>query len=111
MGLNDKRVAPPAAYASPVSVERVGDQVNEDRAFELLRDHSQRSGRKAIDVAKAVAESHPSCSRERGRTAGAGIGSPRRLPITNAQSTVQHVRTGEAGDGFPPIAGPRRVAS
>jgi hypothetical protein len=58
MGVNEKRVAPPAAYASPVSVERVGHQVDEDQAFELLRDHSQRSGRKLIDVAEAVVGSH-----------------------------------------------------
>jgi hypothetical protein len=29
-----------------------------DRAFELLRDHSQRNGRKLSDVAAAVVESH-----------------------------------------------------
>jgi len=32
--------------------------VNADRAFELLRDHSQRSGRKVVEVAEAVVESH-----------------------------------------------------
>jgi response regulator NasT len=32
--------------------------VNADRAFELLRDHSQRSGRKLAEVAEAVVESH-----------------------------------------------------
>jgi AmiR/NasT family two-component response regulator len=31
---------------------------NADRAFELLRDHSQQSGRKLSDVASAVVESH-----------------------------------------------------
>ncbi len=33
-------------------------QTNEHKAFELLRDHSQSSGRKLIDVAEAVVESH-----------------------------------------------------
>jgi AmiR/NasT family two-component response regulator len=32
--------------------------VNADKAFELLRDHSQRSGRKLAEVAEAVVESH-----------------------------------------------------
>ena len=32
--------------------------IDEHRAFELLRDHSQRSGRKLIDVSDAVVESH-----------------------------------------------------
>jgi response regulator NasT len=32
--------------------------VGADRAFELLRDHSQRSGRKVVEVAEAVVESH-----------------------------------------------------
>jgi response regulator NasT len=32
--------------------------VNADRAFEMLRDHSQRNGRKLSDVAAAVVESH-----------------------------------------------------
>jgi AmiR/NasT family two-component response regulator len=31
---------------------------NADRAFEMLRDHSQRNGRKLSDVAAAVVESH-----------------------------------------------------
>ena len=32
--------------------------VNAERAFEMLRDHSQRNGRKLSDVAAAVVESH-----------------------------------------------------
>ena len=32
--------------------------VNADDAFELLRDHSQRSGRKVGDVAQAIVDSH-----------------------------------------------------
>ena len=32
--------------------------VNADRAFEMLRDHSQQNGRKLSDVAAAVVESH-----------------------------------------------------
>src|ERR1044071_8572126 len=32
--------------------------VNADRAFEMLRDHSQHNGRKLVDVASAIVESH-----------------------------------------------------
>jgi AmiR/NasT family two-component response regulator len=32
--------------------------LDEQRAFELLRDHSRRTGRKLIDVARATAEMH-----------------------------------------------------
>ncbi len=32
--------------------------VNADRAFEMLRDHSQHNGRKLVDVAEAIVESH-----------------------------------------------------
>jgi AmiR/NasT family two-component response regulator len=32
--------------------------INADKAFEMLRDHSQHNGRKLIDVAEAVVESH-----------------------------------------------------
>jgi response regulator NasT len=32
--------------------------ITEDRAFEMLKDHSQHGGRKLIDVAEAVVESH-----------------------------------------------------
>jgi len=32
--------------------------INEDRAFDMLREHSQHNGRKLIDVAEAVVESH-----------------------------------------------------
>jgi AmiR/NasT family two-component response regulator len=32
--------------------------VDQERAFEMLRSHSQRNGRKLIDVAEAVVESH-----------------------------------------------------
>ena len=32
--------------------------INAERAFELLRDHSQHNGRKLSDVAAAVVESH-----------------------------------------------------
>ena len=31
---------------------------NADRAFEMLRDHSQHNGRKLSDVAAAIVESH-----------------------------------------------------
>jgi response regulator NasT len=32
--------------------------IDGDRAFEMLRDHSQRSGRKLVDIATAIVESH-----------------------------------------------------
>jgi len=32
--------------------------INADKAFEMLRDHSQHNGRKLVDVAEAVVESH-----------------------------------------------------
>lgn len=32
--------------------------INEDRAFEMLKEHSQHNGRKLIDVAEAIVESH-----------------------------------------------------
>jgi response regulator NasT len=32
--------------------------INSDKAFDMLRDHSQHNGRKLIDVAEAVVESH-----------------------------------------------------
>jgi len=32
--------------------------INEDKAYEMLKEHSQRNGRKLIDVAEAVVESH-----------------------------------------------------
>ncbi len=32
--------------------------IHQDKAFEMLQPHSQRTGRKLIDVADAVVESH-----------------------------------------------------
>jgi hypothetical protein len=32
--------------------------INGERAFEMLRNHSQHNGRKVVDVAEAVVESH-----------------------------------------------------
>src|SRR5207247_7839057 len=32
--------------------------VDADRAFQLLRDHSQHNGRKVVDVAQAIVDSH-----------------------------------------------------
>jgi AmiR/NasT family two-component response regulator len=32
--------------------------VDADRAFEMLRDHSQHNGRKLVDVAQAIVDSH-----------------------------------------------------
>src|ERR1041385_1517857 len=32
--------------------------INADRAFEMLRDHSQHNGRKLVDVAQAIVDSH-----------------------------------------------------
>jgi response regulator NasT len=42
--------------AKGILMERHG--VDDRRAFELLRDHSQHSGRKAFDIAQAVVDSH-----------------------------------------------------
>jgi AmiR/NasT family two-component response regulator len=32
--------------------------IDADRAFEMLRNHSQHNGRKLVDVAQAVVDSH-----------------------------------------------------
>ena len=32
--------------------------IDQDKAFEMLRSHSQRNGRKLIDIANAVVDSH-----------------------------------------------------
>jgi AmiR/NasT family two-component response regulator len=32
--------------------------INDERAFDMLRDHSQHSGRKLVDVAQAIVDSH-----------------------------------------------------
>jgi len=32
--------------------------VDADRAFEMLRDHSQHNGHKLIDIAQAIVDSH-----------------------------------------------------
>ena len=32
--------------------------IDADKAFEMLRDHSQHNGRKLVDVAPAIVESH-----------------------------------------------------
>ena len=32
--------------------------IDEEQAFDLLRSHSQRSGRRLLDLAEAVADSH-----------------------------------------------------
>jgi hypothetical protein len=56
--------------------------VDGDRAFELLRDRSQRTGRKLADVAAAVIESHlllppvAPASADSQLTAAAGAESP-----------------------------------
>ena len=42
--------------AKGILMERHG--VNDQRAFELLREHSQHSGRKVFDIAQAVIDSH-----------------------------------------------------
>ena len=52
------------AFARRAVIERAkgimmsSQEIDERRAFELLRSHSQRSGRKLYDVAQAVVESH-----------------------------------------------------
>jgi hypothetical protein len=32
--------------------------IDPDRPFEMLRDHSQHNGRKLVDVARAIVDSH-----------------------------------------------------
>ena len=32
--------------------------ISAERAFEMLRDHSQRNGHKLIDIAQAIVDSH-----------------------------------------------------
>jgi AmiR/NasT family two-component response regulator len=32
--------------------------IDQDKAFELLRSHSRQNGRKLVDVAEAIVESH-----------------------------------------------------
>jgi AmiR/NasT family two-component response regulator len=32
--------------------------IDSDRAFEILRDHSQHNGHKVVDVAQAIVDSH-----------------------------------------------------
>ena len=34
------------------------NQINADQAFQLLKAHSQQTGRKLVDVAEAVTQSH-----------------------------------------------------
>jgi response regulator NasT len=51
--------------------------IDQEQAFEMLRSHSQRNGRKLIDVAEAVVESHLLLLPRPPRTAiGAAAGSP-----------------------------------
>lgn len=54
--------------------------INADRAFEMLRDHSQHNGRKLSDVAAAVVESHllllPPVPRPIDTPAGNGLSMP-----------------------------------
>ena len=52
--------------AKGILMERHG--IEEQEAFELLRSHSRRSGRKLIDVAEAVARSHTLLPAQRGDT-------------------------------------------
>ena len=60
-----RRVPEPARRIRPPRADRAGEGDPDgpplddaDRAFETLRDHSQRNGRKLSDVAAAVVESH-----------------------------------------------------
>jgi response regulator NasT len=62
--------------------------IDQERAFEMLRSHSQRNGRKLIDVAEAVVESHllllrptvPATFGEAAKTADAGAGRSGAVP-------------------------------
>src|ERR1041385_1676564 len=47
-----------ALIEQPKAILMPRHSTNADRAFELLRDHSQHNGRKLADVAAAVVESH-----------------------------------------------------
>jgi len=49
--------------------------VSADRAFEMLRDHSQHSGRKLVDVAQAIVDSHLLLVRP-GRQGARGLSDP-----------------------------------
>jgi response regulator NasT len=51
--------------------------IDADKAFEMLRGHSQHNGRKLVDVAEAVVESHLLLLPE--PAASGGVGSPRAL--------------------------------
>ena len=53
--------------AKGILMERHG--IEEQEAFELLRSHSRRSGRKLIDIAEAVATSHLLLRSQRGELA------------------------------------------
>jgi response regulator NasT len=47
------------AFGRRAKIEQAkGILINEDKAFEMLRDHSQHNGRKLADIAEAVVESH-----------------------------------------------------
>ena len=47
---------PPSAACSPLLMAR--HSLTADQAFEMLRNHSQTHGRKLVDVAEAIVESH-----------------------------------------------------
>jgi AmiR/NasT family two-component response regulator len=56
--------------AKGILMERHG--ANDDAAFEMLRDHSQHTGRKLFDIAQAILDSHLLLSPTRGETLAAG---------------------------------------
>jgi AmiR/NasT family two-component response regulator len=56
--------------AKGILMERHG--ASDNAAFEMLRDHSQHTGRKLFDIAQAVGDSHQLLSPTRGDAAGGG---------------------------------------
>ena len=57
--------------AKGILIERHG--ANDTVAFEMLRDHSQHTGRKLFDIAQAILDSHQLLSRHRAETSTEGL--------------------------------------
>ena len=76
--------------AKGILMERHG--IEEQEAFELLRSHSRRSGRKLIDIAEAVATSHLLLPPRRGDTndGSAPTHAPEVLPERGSASHPAH---------------------
>jgi AmiR/NasT family two-component response regulator len=72
--------------AKGILMERHG--IEEQEAFELLRSHSRRSGRKLIEIAEAVATSHLLLRSPRTDTSDGSVPADRADGITRAGSTT-----------------------